>query len=113
MATPRVLWAPCPRALEGRKASPDRSMCQPGVTAPVGTASPAGTVLPRAGQALSATMGMAEAFQSPSARFNCCCVLAVSSSSSLSSDCQFLVLTNPFQAGGKDGEEEFNDSLHD
>lgn len=67
-------------------------------------------VLPRARQALSATMAMAEAFQSPSAYFNYCCVLAVNSSSSLFSDCQFLVLTNPFLAGGKDGEEEFNDS---
>lgn len=79
----------------------------------VGAASCAGTVPPRARQALSATMGMAEAFQSPSACFNYCCVLALNSSSSLFSDCQFLVLTNPFQMGGKDGEEEFNDSLSD
>lgn len=75
-------------------------MCQPGVSVP-----------PRARQALSATMGMAEAFQSPSACFNYCCVLAVNSSSSLFSDCQFLVLTNAFQAGGMDGEEEFYDSF--
>lgn len=112
MATPRVLWAPCPRALEGRKASPNRGACASLESLlPVGAASHAGTVLPRARQALSATMGMAEAFQSPSACFNYCCVLAVNSSSSLLSNCQFLVLTNPFQAGGKDGEEEFNDSL--
>lgn len=68
---------------------------------PVGAASRAGTVPPRARQALSATMGMAEAFQSPSACFNYCCVLAVNSSSSLFSDCQFLALTNPFQVVGE------------
>lgn len=113
-ATPRVLWAPCPQGLKGRKASPDRgAYASLESLLPVGAASRAGTVLPRARQDLSAAIGMAEAFQSPSACFNYCCMLAVNSSSSLFSDCQFLVLTNPFRAGGKDGEEEFHDSLYD
>lgn len=95
---------PTPTSPREQKASPDRGVCASLESLlPVGAASQPGTVPPRARQALSATMGMAEAFQSPSACFNYCCVLTVNSSGSLFSDCQFLVLTNPFQAGGRMG----------
>lgn len=98
-----------PRGQKG--ISRQRSICQAGVSAACRGSLPCWHSPSQTRQALSATMAMAEAFQSPSACFNYCCVLAVNSSSSLFSDCQFLVLTNTFQAGGMDEEEEFYDSF--
>lgn len=91
-----------PKPSRAEKASPGRGAgASLQSLLPVGAASRAGTVPPRARQALSATMGMAEAFQSPSARFNCCCVLLLTAPAHCSLTASFECLPALFRSGAE------------